>query len=229
MNLDEAIAVLRGRLDDEIVPYLWSNADFISYFNQRRNDFARRTEYFRDSSTAAICTLTMLTSTANYALDTRIVDVKRAKPSWMTIPLKKVTVGFMDENTPGWEDSDTSTQPYRFILDKLTGYLTVWPTPASAIGTVKLTVSRLPLTQLALSHIGLSTPTELDFPLMWQETLLEAVMGLAYAKPDSQTRDQGKAQEYSQKWERFIMVDMVQYITKQGSSDEDQPDYYRER
>jgi hypothetical protein len=132
----------------------------------------------------------------------------------------------MDANIAGWQDASTTTQPYIWIPDKEADKATIWPTPASAIGTVQLTVARLPLTQLTLSSIGANPATSLAFPLMWQENLLEGVMASAYAKPDSQTRDPQKAQDYLLRWEKFLMIDVVQHLTKTRQSEEMNPDEY---
>ena len=226
MNLDEAVKNIRGRLDDEIQDYLWSDYDLISYINQRRNEFARRTGFYRDSTTAAICTLTMVGSQANYALDERVISIKRAKPSWSTAPLVKRSCQFMDDNVSGWEDSGESATPYVWIPDKQMGYVTIYPTPTTTIGTVQLTVSRLPLVQLSLSSLKLAVPTGLEFPLMWQENLIDGVLASCYGKPDSQTRDPQKASYHLSMWERFITLDVVQHMTKEFQSDEPYPDSY---
>jgi hypothetical protein len=226
VNLDQAIATLRSRLDDEVTPYLWPQADLISYLNARRNEFARRTLYFRDSSTAAICTITAVVGTGDYALDERIITVDRVKGSWSNKPLPKKTLNFMDTYLMGWEAADNG-EPIDYLIDKTIGYLTVYPKPSTA-GTFALTVSRLPLTQFAVTDIGKTTPVSLDFPLLWQENLLDGVLASAFGKPDSQTRNPQKEKDYLGKWEMHIL-DVMMDMTRDRSVDTNNdplPDYY---
>ncbi|OPY82500.1 MAG: hypothetical protein A4E65_00800 [Syntrophorhabdus sp. PtaU1.Bin153] len=227
MNLDEALALLRGRLDDDVMPYGWSNADLISYINQRRNEFARRTLYWRDSATALICSITGIIGTGDYPLDERIIRLERVKGSWRDTPLIRKTVSWMDTHKAGWEAA-ADADPLYYLVDKVTGYLTVWPKPATP-GTIALTVSRLPLAQLTLSDIEKTpTATPLDFPLMWQEHLIDGVLSSAYGKPDSETRNEERERHYLDKWEIFI-ADVLMDLTRDRDVDTDAdplPDEY---
>lgn len=226
MNLDDAVKLLRNRLDDEIEPYGWSTAELLSALNKKRNDFARRTEYYLDDSTALICTVTMVTNTQDYALDERIVSIKRVKPSWSTVPLRKRSVVYMDDNVAGWEDAEASSTPNIWIPDKRSGYISIYPKPNAAIGTVKMRVARLPMAQFALSDLNKTPATSLDFPLMWQEQLIEGAMAECYGNPDAEKRNPDKEAVYTKLWERFIQFDVVVWMTRERQSDDDQPDEY---
>lgn len=204
MNLDEALAIIRGSLDDEIVSYLWSNANLISYLNRRINEFARKTEHYQDHTTTAICNIAVTAGTATYALDSRVISIKRARGSWDSskLPLTRRTVSYMDAKHPGWEN-DSADEPLYYIPDRTAGYITIHPNPSSN-GTLYLDVTRLPLAQLTLSDIGKATPTEIEFPLMWVENLFDGVLASAFSKPDSQTRNPQMAQYHLGLWNAFL-------------------------
>lgn len=204
MNLDEAICIIRAALDDEVVPYLWSDANLISYLNRRRNEFARVTEHYRDHATTAICNIAATAGTATYALDPRVISVKRVNGSWDSckIPLARRTVSFMDAKCPGWE-GDAPAQPLMYFADRTAGHITIHPTP-SEDGTLYLDVTRLPLAQYSLSDLGRATPAEIDFPLMWTDSLFDGVLASAFAKPDSQTRNAQLMQYHLGLWNAFL-------------------------
>lgn len=226
MNLDECITTIRSRLDDEVIPYLWPQADLISYINAKRNEFARRTGYFRDSNTSAITLINAFADTADYLLEERVITIDRVRGSWSDTPLRRKSVAYMDEFHAGWQDTDAGTPVY-YLIDKTTGYLTVWPKP-STDGSIYLTVTRLPMRQFNVGHIGQANPESLEIPIIWQEDLINGVLAMAYAKPDSQTRNPEKAQQYTMLWERFIN-DVLIDLTRDRGVDTDAeplPDYY---
>ena len=203
MNLGEALSILRASLDDETVPYLWSDANLISYLNRRRNEFARMTGHYLDHTTTAVCNISCVTNTASYALDSRVISIKRVRGSWDTDnPLRRRTISYMDAKQPGWE-SDAADDPLYYIADRTAGYITIHPKPSSN-GTLYLDVTRLPLAQLTLSDIGKGTPTEMEFPLMWIDNLFDGVLASAYEKPDSQTRNPQMAQYHLNLWRGFL-------------------------
>jgi hypothetical protein len=225
MNVTQAVGFVRSRLGDEVEPYLWSNADLISYFNQRLNNLAERTGYYRDSCTSEICSIAVEAGVSDYALDNRIIEIRRVKSSWTTVPLTKRTVAYMDAYKAGWDDDEATTDtPYVWIPDKHAGYLTLWPTP-NAAGTLRLTVDRTPLNELTVSDIDATPATPIELPAVWHFDLIDGVLASAYSKQDTDTYDPRKAAENEQKWEHFILR-VIQYLTKTRQSDEDAPDYY---
>lgn len=207
MTLDEALSTIRGSLDDETTPYLWSNTNLISYLNRRINEFARRTEHYLDHTTALICSIAVTASTKDYALDSRVISVKRVRGMWNPeTPLLRRTLSYMDATYPEWE-SDTSDDPLYYIVDRTAGYITLHPTPGTN-GTLSLDVTRLPSAQLTIADIAKATPVNIEFPLMWIDNLYDGVLASAFSKPDSQTRNPQMAQYHLQLWNAFLQEAM---------------------
>lgn len=224
MTVDDYIATNRSRLDDETTTYLWSNADLISYTNRRINEFSRETNYFRDNTTAAICSIAVTAGTKSYALDSRVLEVVRVLGSWDADkkPLARKSVTYMDSKYPSWEDDDPD-DPLYYITDRTNGYITLHPTPLTS-GTLSLDVIRLPLAQLTTADIS-KTPTAatLDFPLMWIDNLIDGVLASAFAKPDSQTRNPKMEQYHLGLWNQFLS-DAKNYLINTRFSGVNPPD-----
>lgn len=202
-TIDTALLTVRSLLDDETYPYLWNNADLISYFNRRLNEFALKTEYYTDSTTTAVCSISVTSASASYALDSRVIKVKRVMGTWDTVvPLRRRTVSWLDARRPGWQ-ADAAGAPVDYIPDRTAGYLFLHPSPSTS-GTLSLDVTRLPSSQLAITDIGKATPVTIEMPTMWMDNLYDGVLACAFAKPDSQTRNPQKEQYYFALWNAFL-------------------------
>lgn len=225
MTVAEAITILRGRLDDNAPPYKWLDSDLISYLNWRINSFAQRTGYYRDTNTTAVTNISVSASTADYALDSRIIKIRRVRGTWDTVPLTRRSVAYMDENCPGWDDTNAGTgTPYVWIPDHQVGYISLWPVPSSS-GTLYLTVERLPAAQLTTANITALPAVTIEFPVMWQEDLVNGALASCYAKRMNETYHPAKVAEYEGRWQAFLL-DCVRHQTETLQSDEAQPDYY---
>lgn len=184
MTLAQLIAAARREASDTVAPYLWSDADWTDYANEAQREACRRARLIVDSTTTAICRLTMVADTATYALDPRILFIKRVKLSTRTTSLRPVSFKDLDRSAPGWEDE--TGEPSHFVPDMDENTFRPYPTP-SAAGTVSLTVIRLPLEDME----GLGDEPEIKSHL--HSALVYWMMHEAYAKQDSETLDKQKS------------------------------------
>ncbi|MDD5375279.1 DUF6682 family protein [Acidithiobacillus sp.] len=180
MTLDDLIAQARLRAQDTVAPYLWSNAEWMAYANEAQREACRRARLIVDSSTAAICTITVDGVSPTFELDPRVLFIRRAKPSWSSVPLKRIGYQDLDKQAPGWED-ETSASPAWYVPDMDENKFRPYPTP-SVSGTVKLTVVRLPLEDMGLSD-------EPEIKPQFHDSLLYWMLHKAYAKQDSEVTD----------------------------------------
>jgi hypothetical protein len=178
MTLTELIKAARTRADDLVAPYLWSNAEWTEYANEAEREACRRARLILDSTTAEVCNLTMVANTPTYALDKRIIHIRRVKGSWSSIPLQPASVIDLDRGRPGWEDE--TGDPQHFIKDMDHKLFRPYPTP-SAAGTVKLTVHRIPLVNM---EDGDDEPEILE---AYHLGLVHWMLHRAYNKHDTQT------------------------------------------
>lgn len=187
MNLGELRTAFRNDVDDTEAPYLWSDSDFERYLNDAEREAARRARLLIDSDTSATSSISVLSGTSSYALDSRVIFIRRAKLSSRTKPLTMANQRDMDEQIPGWESS-TGT-PTHYITDRRTGYISLYPSP-TANATLSLTVVRLPLVDMA---------SDADVPEInarYHESLLHWVKYKAYLKKDPETLNEQEAKKH---------------------------------
>lgn len=186
MKLGELIAIVRNEIDDATAPYLWSDPEMIDYAIDAENEACRRSRLLIDSTTTAICQIAVVAGTSVYALDPRVLFVRRVKLAAQDQILGRVAVRDMDYNLSGWE-SDTGT-PSHFITDYQTGKIRLYPIPV-VNGTLNLTVVRMPLVDC--DEIT-DTP---EIHVRMHRSLRFWMMYRAYSKQDSETKDDRKAAE----------------------------------
>lgn len=184
MKLSELLELTRVEIDDTEAPYLWSDAELIDAAADAENEACRRARLIIDSSTAAICQISVTAASNLYALDDRVLFVRRAKMGLEDSPLCRASYRDMDANMLGWE-SHTGT-PTHYITDYETGKIRLYPTPVAA-DTLSMTVVRLPLVQL-------SDP-ELDPEIKphYHRSLRFWMMYRAYSKQDVDAHDDKRA------------------------------------
>lgn len=193
MKLGELLAIVRrDELDDTTSPYLWPTESLIEYADDAQNEACRRASLLRDATTTAICRVTLVAGTSEYALDPRVIRVRRAFLTGGTYPLQPVTTAQMDEEHGGWQ-AETG-EPRAYLTDWETGELRVIPTPTAA-GTLELQVVRLPL--VALNDLE-DTP---EVHARFHRDLRHWIVKRAFEKRDSETEDLKRA---AQAEARFI-------------------------
>lgn len=186
MKLRELIEIFRHELDDAAEPFLWTEEELIEYANDAENEACRRARLIIDSTTAAICAITVIANTAKYALDNRVIFVRRVKLASRSLPLQRASFRDLDEETPGW-DAHTGTV-MAFITDLDSGKVRLYRTPTAA-DTLNLTVVRLPLVEMT----NVDDTPEIDS--RYHRNLRHWLRYRAYSKQDAETKDDKKAAE----------------------------------
>lgn len=183
MNLSEIIAAARIQATDTVAPYLWSDTEITGYANDAEREACRRARLITDSTTAAVCSITLSTA-VSYPLDPKVLFINRVKLVGESIPLAPISYKDLDRQVPGWEDN-TGT-PTHFVKDTDTGRFRPYPTPTVA-GTAKLTVTRMPLEDMVTSH------DEPEIRPHLHDSLLFWVLYRMFSKPDNDGHDEVKA------------------------------------
>jgi hypothetical protein len=88
--------------DETVATYKWTQAELIDYYNWCMDDLARETDYFRDAYTTAIRDVTLVAGTADYALDSRTLQVISARLWGETNFLNKKDLFTLNSETPTW-------------------------------------------------------------------------------------------------------------------------------
>lgn len=181
MNLGALLDIVREELDDTVEPYLWSNEFLADCATDAQNEACRRARLIVDSDTEDIAEIDLEANTATYALDPRVIRVERAIVDGESLPLRFMLRRHMDAQRPGWEDEEAAT-PEIIIPDWSSRKIRLFPAP-DAVGTLRLTVIRLPLAPLN------DLDDEFEIPEHFQRNLRHWIKHRAFLKHDSETLD----------------------------------------
>lgn len=181
MTLVELIASFRSEAADQVLPYMWSDAEIVGYLNDAENEACIRAGLLTDETTPGLAVIPVLAGQAWYPLDPRVLDIARARfVSGQGWDLYRTSPAELDMEWPGW--GTHASGPRRYYVDG--GRLRLVATP-SMPGILTLRVSRLPLSPLALTEPS-ATP---EIPLPDQARLLDWALYRAYSKQDADTFD----------------------------------------
>jgi len=172
--------LLRQELDDTIKPYLWSDIELDAYLNEAEREACRRARLLVDSSTAAVCQISLAIGTATYARDSRIIAIRRMKLAGKIRPLGWASTLDLDESRPGWEDATGEVEAY--ITDRDSSSITFYRIP-TAIDTATMTVVREPLNEMNDDE---DSP---EIPSRYHMSLLHWAKYRAYTKPDVEAKN----------------------------------------
>ncbi len=190
MNLNELIIAAQNQADEiaDKPDLLWSLAEWTEYANDAENEACIRANLIIDKS-SALTSIDVLSGTATYSVDEKILKIKRAKLLSGTEPLVKTSRRVLDATYPNWE-VDTGT--VRSWLPDGTNKITLYKSPITNT-TLSLMVSRLPENPMTLANKLIESP-EID--TMYHQGLIDWMLHRAYSKQDSETLDKGKAKEH---------------------------------
>lgn len=187
MTLAEISALFRSEADDTKDPPFASDAEIVEWANDAQNEACRRARLLVDSRTAGLTTVSLTVAAERYALDARVIFVRRARLALNKSLLRLASYRDIDGVngiSADWED-ETGT-PTHLITDTDTGFVRPYPI-TDAAGTVRLTVVRLPLDDMV---------ADADVPEIharFHRNLRHWMLYRYYSKQDADTFDAGKA------------------------------------
>lgn len=191
MKAIDLFTVFRGQADDTAAPQLWSDAELYRWLNEAEVEACRRARLIVDTQNTAgvdnVCRIQLVNGTAMYALDRRVIYVRRALMAGRTIPLCPMDYRDLDVDQPGWQSRTGQVVGYVRGLDsgKFRPYRI--PTTASLVNgsTVDLLVVREPLRPMGQED----TDDEPEINSRYHLALLDWVFWRAYSKKDSEAYD----------------------------------------
>jgi hypothetical protein len=194
MFLNDLIISAQNQADEVIdkPDLLWSLAEWTEFANDAENEACLRADLLIDS-TDAMTIIPVLSGTATYALDERIVRIIRAKISGGTEPLVKTSRRVLDATYPDWENDSGTVRSW---LPDDTNKITLYRKP-NAVATLSLMVARLPVSPMLLVDKLTQSP-EID--TQYHLGLVDWMLHRAYSKQDSETLDKGKAKEHLERF-----------------------------
>lgn len=175
-------------------PLKWSNSELVDYINAGEQEIARRTRILTDATSTELTRINVKSGTHTYDLDTRIIDVTRAKLASARTSLVPISFEVLDSRYNSWE-SDTGTV-YNYILDWEYGKIRLYRTPTED-GSLELRVVRLPLDPMTWDNRESAEP---EIPAHMQYPMLYWAAHLAYQKDEPNTLDPERANYFEGKF-----------------------------
>lgn len=206
LDLEDLLARLRIDLSDPELPgaeddpdnpdsdSLWSTADLIDGLDQAQKEYAEETLAFFDSTSY---TPTVTAGNPLVALDERIIDIRFGELSTAQSRVVPRTMADIEREYGITWTSQTGSPKY-LVTDYAVGYGRLYPAPVED-DTLTLYVYRYPLTDLECIHDSLEVRTD-----QHKRGLLLRAMELAYSNYDAESRDDNRASEYADRWQRFL-------------------------
>lgn len=188
MTLADLIASFRVDADDEAGPesaHLWSREEVIRFLNEAEDEACQRARLIFDSSTVAVCQITVTTAASVYALHASILDIYRATLTnaagdiCALTPTDRIE---LDRVRPDWRT--VARRPSAFIQHDTKIELDA---VVDAAYTLNLEVYRLPLTTMDFDQ---DVP---EINRMHHRHLVQWALHRAYSKPDSETLNLDKS------------------------------------
>lgn len=148
-TLQQIIDDFRELFDDKGSPPLWTDAVLQGYANEAQVEAARRARLIEDRDTAAICQIAVSTGTSVYAVDHRVIRLKRVKLASQDQKLQKMDERVLDRMLPSWES--LLAAPPEGWIPWGSRQIRLVPTPDAA-DTAALWVIREPLLRMRLAQ-----------------------------------------------------------------------------
>lgn len=148
MTLSELEIMFRTKVGDLVVPYTCPSVTFRAYLNAAEREACRRTRLIFDSTTEAVCEITVTTGNQVFNLPTTILEIVRAyliDASGDHINLVNTDKTELDRLFPDWRT--TTKTPGRYMVEETTIEL---DSIADEDYTLKLEVYRLPIANILL-------------------------------------------------------------------------------
>lgn len=162
MKLAELLEDLRDQVDDEIAPYLWTDAKLVRYLNEAVDEAAVRARLLVESLEPSVCRVLLQPGVQQYPLHEKIILIRRGVlESELDRPLIRTNTALLDRHRYTWR---TDRGAPRFLVNDQQGAgkrLLVTPVPTQA-DTLHLTVVRYALESEQLTASDLNGVPVLD-------------------------------------------------------------------
>lgn len=199
MTLEQLIARFRIDADDLVPnPYHWLDEWLIDWANEAQSEAAVRARLLLDDFTPSLCEIAVVAGQASYPLHPKVYEVAtiafKASGADRRNGLELMSREKLDRMQPGWRDLPQDTP--RFAIQS-ESRLRLAPIP-SQDGQLLLEAYRLPLKALANDN---------DKPEIHEAHhpyLVQWMLYRAFSRPDSDTRDPGRAAVALDVFERYF-------------------------
>jgi hypothetical protein len=198
VTIGELLKSARLLLDDNRLPYLWSDDELILFINQSVNEAAIRSRCIVDSTTPDCSKITVVAGTAKYSVHDSVFQIDRVYDSTNKKVLCKAGIYDLDIMDDGWQAREGKPTHY---IEELNRYgeesdglrsISLYPIPDSDL-TLNLTVFRTSIDSLTESD-------QPEIPIQLHYQLLHWVAHLAFLKRDADTYNVKESDRHEQQF-----------------------------
>lgn len=179
MDATDLLGLARIELDDVEEDYLWSDTLLYRYIDLAQMEFAKQTEYFKDSFTDSVIEVDVSANESTVELSASIIRIEKAYLRSENIELSIVNENEVAQEYDGEVWKTATGTPEFFVLDADSTYGRLVPIP-TANDTIDLSVIRYPLREVSASYDTLEIKDRRH-----QYMLLDWVKHLAYNVNDA--------------------------------------------
>jgi hypothetical protein len=226
MKLQDLNVLFRKQMADEVPPYLWDDDELLQYAVDAQNAVVRAVGGLVDTTTAAICNLTV---TANQPWVTYNPLILHLRSGFLTTSKRDVffgSEGELREAFPNWDygwtypsasiNDDTYTGPTAFgILGMQENQLRMYPVPDTS-ETLRVRVYRLPYPGIV------DQQSVLEVDAVHHIHLVKGMRASAYLKHDTETYDPKAAERFQASFDAYC-----EKARKEAQRKRDKPRFVR--
>ncbi len=198
MDVGTLVTRMRSEiLDDDIIPYLWSDTNLINYLNDTIDELAEELLIIVDQSAPSVIEISLMSNLTFHSISDSILHVRFGRIKSTGYGVIRTTEDWLNANISDWRDT-TGSGPTYFAPSATQGSFSIYPKYYDAVDnkvmdTLLLTVNRMPLTKFTTTDIAAATNIT-DIKSLHHSKFLNGMAKRAFLKPDSETYDKGKAE-----------------------------------
>lgn len=205
MKAGAVIDEFRLRAFDTVKPYLWTDAEVLSYLGQAQNDWVRLTGGIRDSQ-SEVTYLSVPSGAEAVELDKRVLKVVAARRADTGKRLNVYTVNSIEASEP----TITTGTLHGFVCGEDEAFIRPVYIPTTDY-EVRLIVDRLPLNPVDVNK-------ELEVREDQALKLVFGMLSLAYSKPDPDVYNEDKRMENATLFEAEARKAFAEKRRRSGSA-----------
>ena len=194
MDSTALLALFRSEMADAAEPYLWSDADVFSYFDDAQTMFCRLTDGIADATTADVTLIEVIPTTDWVTTHPSILRIRSAIRSDTGRDVEVINRDDMPVRR--WYFDGVPAAVKALIIGMEAGKARVFPKSNETVD-IHLTVFRLPLTHITAADQDFEIPAE------HHQHLLHWVKHRAYMKQDAETFDRTRAEEFEGRFRAY--------------------------
>lgn len=199
MDMADLIKDFRIVTQDKVAPFLFTNDDVMGWMIEAEQEACIRGRLIHEADNQQICRIPLVANQANYKLHRTAYEIDYlayTRPGYARQePVKLVSREWLDANRRDWREC--SGVPEYAVQNDTS--LRLSPTPNMSDGVLLLEAYRLPLRGLCKDLNSIP-----EIHIAHHHHLVDWALSRAFALPDSDTLDLGRAKEFEDAFTNYF-------------------------